>query len=237
MGDQDFQYKSLTECVTDYLKRQLNNSALKPGDEINIGAISETLGISRTPIREALIQLLKDGFVEIVSRRKFFIKRLTLQDIEHIYQVVGLLEAEGAKDACNRMTDSEILELEGQNREMEEALKKGDTQKYLSSNSRSHALILKYCDNPILLEIAEKLKERLYVFPKLISETPDWVKKLLNDHHEMIRCIKKKDPQALEDLIKNEHWNFSKNYKFVTKYYERFNKNNPSTNGTNGSSL
>jgi DNA-binding GntR family transcriptional regulator len=135
------------------------------------------------------------------------------------------------------MTDSEILELEGQYREMEEALKKGDTQKYLSSNSRSHALILKYCDNPILLEIAEKLKERLYVFPKLISETPDWVKKLLNDHHEMIRCIKKKDPQALEDLIKNEHWNFSKNYKFVTKYYERFNKNNPSTNGTNGSSL
>jgi len=231
MEDQSFLYKSLTECVTDYLKRQLDISALKPGDEINIGAISETLGISRTPIREALIQLLKDGFVEIVSRRKFFIKRLTLGDIEHIYQVVGLLEAEGAKNACNKMTDAEILELEGQYREMEEALKKGDTQKYLSSNSRSHALISKYCDNPILLEFAENLKARLYVFPKLISEMPEWVKKLMNDHYKMIHYIKKKDSKALEDLIKNEHWNYSKNYNLIAKYYERFNKNTPSTNG------
>lgn len=231
MGDQDFQYKSLTECVTDYLKRQLNNSALKPGDEINIGAISETLGISRTPIREALIQLLKDGFVEIVSRRKFLIKRLTLGDIEHIYQVVGLLEAEGAQNACDKMTDAEILELEGQYQEMEEALKKGDTQNYLSLNSRSHALILKYCDNPILLEIAENLKERLYVFPKLISERLDWIKKLMNDHYKMVHYIKKKDPKGLKDLIINEHWNFSKNYIFIAKYYERFNENNPSTNG------
>jgi DNA-binding GntR family transcriptional regulator len=114
---------------------------------------------------------------------------------------------------------------------MEEALKKGDTQNYLSLNSRSHALILKYCDNPIISEIAENLKGRLYVFPKLINEKSDWVKKLLNDHYKMIHFIKKKDPKGLKDLIIDEHWNFAKNYIFIAKYYERFIENIPSTNG------
>ena len=106
-------YKSLTECVMDYLKKSLNDRSLKPGDEINLSDLSKIVGVSRTPIREALIQLVKDGFIEIVSRRKFIIKRLTLKEIKDIYEMIGLLEAEASQTACDKMTDKDIQELEG----------------------------------------------------------------------------------------------------------------------------
>ena len=66
--NKDLGYKTLTECVMDYLKNQLNTGDLKPGDEINITSLSGTLGVSRTPIREALIQLVKEGFIETDTR-------------------------------------------------------------------------------------------------------------------------------------------------------------------------
>lgn len=226
-AEESLGYRSLTECVMDYLKRQLNNRELKPGDEINLKVISKSLGISRTPIREALIQLLKDGFVEIISRRKFIIKRVTIEDIKYIYHVVGLLEAEAAKDACNKIADAEIGELERLYQEMEKALNKDDSQTYLDLNIKSHTLISKYCDNPILLNIMNNLKERLYVFPRLIMMMPEWEKKLMGDHQKIIQFLRKKNQSALEDLIKNEHWNFSKNYPFIIKYYEIFDKKTP----------
>jgi DNA-binding GntR family transcriptional regulator len=222
MGKVDIGFKSLTECVMDYFKKQLNIGALIPGDEVNINLLSETLGISRTPIREALIQLVKDGFVELVSRRKFVIKKLTLEDIKQIYHLIGLLEAEAAKIACDKITDAEIKELEDIYERMEEALNNNDAQTYLDLNFRSHAFISRFCENQILLEIIAKQKERLYEFPKIVMIIPEWDKKLMADHVKMIQYLKTKDKQGLEDVIKNEHWDFNTNYPFIFRYYEIF---------------
>ena len=96
MQNQKLGYRTLTECVMDYLKDQLNQDVLKPGDEIHITELSETLGVSRTPIREALIQLVKEGFVDLESRKMFRIRKLTLKEIKYMYQIIGLLEAAAA---------------------------------------------------------------------------------------------------------------------------------------------
>jgi DNA-binding GntR family transcriptional regulator len=226
MEKSDLGYRSLTDCVRDYLKKQLNNGEFKPGDEININALSETLGVSRTPIREALIQLVKDGFVELMSRKKFIIRKLTKKNIQDIYQVIGVLEAEAASFACQRITDEEIGKLEELYTGMKDSLKRGDMQTYLELNLQSHAVISRLCENSLLLDIVNKLKERLYDFPKIMVNIPEWEKKLMDEHFMMIEYLKSRDERALSELIKNEHWDFSKNYSFILKYYKIFSLGN-----------
>jgi len=223
-------YKSLPECVKDYLKKMLSIKELKPGDEINLTAISKTLGISRTPIREALIQLVKEGLVELESRRKFIIKKLTLDDIRNLYSIVGLLEADASKPACERMTEKDIAKLEDLYRGMAEALSIGDTSTYLDLNALSHDLIIGYCENPVLLGLLQNLKERLnviiYDFRRIIKSLPEWEKMLMADHSVMIQAIKGKDKLAMGRIIQGMHWDFERNYPFLKKYIEIFQKNN-----------
>jgi len=224
--DQELGYRSLTECVMDYLKAQLNSGELIPGDEIDLKALSDTLEISRTPIREALIQLVKDGFVELFSRKQFRIRKLSLDEIKDIYQVIGTLEAEAASVACAKISNDEIKKLGELHKRMADFLKTDDFKNYLDLNAKSHSIITQHCENPILLEIITKLKERLYDFPRILLNIPAWEKKLMDDHYKMIRYLKEKNKRALIKLIKHEHWNFSKNYPFILKYYKIFNFKN-----------
>jgi DNA-binding GntR family transcriptional regulator len=218
--NKDLGYKTLTECVMDYLKNQLNRGGVKPGNEINLNALSETLGISKTPIREALIQLVKDGFIETTSRRAFRIKRLSLKDIKDIYQVIGLLEAESSKTAVDKITSEEIKKLEELYEGMKKSLEIDDFETYLDLNFKSHLIIANFCDNQILVDIVGKLKERLYEFPRILINLPDWEKNMMDDHLQMITYLKKKAKKELADLIQNVHWNYSRNYPFLTKYYD-----------------
>jgi DNA-binding GntR family transcriptional regulator len=218
----------------DYLKDQLNQNVLKPGDEIHINELSETLGVSRTPIREALIQLVKEGFVDLVSRKMFRIRKLTLKEIKYIYQIIGLLEATASGFACEKITDNEIIELEENYRSMEKALAANDFSLYLELNDKCHKILSKYCDNPILTDIVHKLKERLYDFPKIIVNIPEWEELMMSDHSRMIQLLKERDRDGLEDLIKNIHWNFERSYPYILQYYEIFNLTESSDGKSSG---
>lgn len=217
--NRDLGYKTLTECVMDYLKNQLNIGAIKPGEEININALSEILGVSRTPIREALIQLAKEGFIETVTRRAFKINKLSLNDIQDIYQVVGILEAEASRMAVDKITPKDISFLEELYIGMKKSLEINDFKTYLDLNFQTHLTIAGYCNNPVLLDTVRKLKERLYEFPQILINIPEWEKELMEDHCRMIEHLKNKDKKGLANLIQNLHWDFSRNYPFLIKYY------------------
>jgi DNA-binding GntR family transcriptional regulator len=217
-------YQSLPECVVKYLKNMLAIGDLKPGTEINLSMLSTTLGISRTPIREALIQLVKDGLVDIVSRRKFVIKKLTLENLKHLYFMIGLLESEAAVLSCGQITQEDIAKLEDLYCGMEKALKGNEFLAYLDMNTASHDIIIKYCQNAILLDMLKNIRERLsiilYDFHKIIENTPELEVMLMADHIRMIQAIKAYDKEVLGKIIKNEHWDFDRNYPYLLEYYE-----------------
>ena len=85
--------KSLREQVYEYLRDEIQNGNLLPGATINPNEISKQLGISKTPLRDAIIQLEIEGFVTILPRRGVTVKKLTLQEIKDSYEIVGALEA------------------------------------------------------------------------------------------------------------------------------------------------
>jgi DNA-binding GntR family transcriptional regulator len=221
MGNKENQklgYKSLVECVTDYLKKELFSGEINPGDEINLTELGNILGISRTPIREALIQLMKDGFIEGFSRKGFKIKRLERQEIKDIYAVGGLLESEIMKTACDKMTDSDFEAVEKILRSAETAFASKDPDAYFDLNTKFNCFLRSFCGNQVLAEFLNNIHERLY-FSRRRIDLPDWEQMLLADHREMVRLMRAKDKLHLDELLRERHWNFSRNLPFILSLY------------------
>ena len=212
-------YKTLTECVMDYLKKQLNSGAIKPEEEVDINELSKILAVSRTPIREALLQLSKEGYIEHV-RKAFTIKRITQEEIKDIYQVVGILEAEASKTAANDITAEDITLLEDLYNGMKKSLAIDDFKTYLELNFKTHSIIVGYCNNPVLINTVRQLKERLYEFPTILINIPEWEIEMMDDHSQMIELLKNKNKEGLANLIRNVHWSYSRNYQYLSKYYD-----------------
>ncbi len=218
-----FTYRSLKDCVMDYLRQEMESGHLKPGERLNEKEICLKLGISRTPIREALIQLAKEGFIEISPRKSIRVKKLTLEEIRDIYHVIGTLEAEAAEVACDLLSTEEIKAMEQKFHQMGEALRREDNKTYMDINIELHNTHLRLCGNTVLMEIVNQLKKRLYDFPRIMMNIPEWEDKCMQEHWQLIQYFKEKNKAAIKDLIKNKHWGFEDNRKFILVYYDLLN--------------
>ncbi len=216
-------YKSLTECVMEHLRKEMESGNLKPGERIREKDLRELLGVSRTPIREALLHLEKEGFVEILPRKSIRVKKLSLKEIEDIYNVIGILEAEAAQIACEKLKNEDIRKMEDLYKKMEEALKRDDFVSYMETNNELHNIHIGLSGNEVLSEIISKLKKRLYDFPRILLKIPEWEEKCMKEHKKLIKFFKIKDKDAIRSLIVEKHWNFQDNYPFILKYYDLIN--------------
>lgn len=227
-----FQYRSLKDCVMDYLRQEMESGNLKPGDRINEKEICQKLGVSRTPIREALIQLEREGFVEISPRKSIRVKKLTLKEIEDIYQIIGALESEAAEIACDRLTPEDIAKMEEDYNQMVKALAQNDFKKYMDINLKLHNTHLRVCGNDVLVNIVNQLKKRLYDFPRIMLNIPEWEEKCIEEHRQLIQFFKEKNKKAIKELIKNRHWGFEDNRRFILVYYNLVNLETKEINQT-----
>jgi len=211
--------KSLREQVYDYLREKINNGEIKGGDVINIDKLSQSLGISRTPLRDALIMLESDGFVEIRSRRGVVVKQLTLKEIKDYYQIIGALECSIVTEEGNKLTEEDLNFMDECNIKMRQALDKDDFNGYYEWNLRFHDRYLKLSENKIALNMISIARQRLYDFPRKKSYVPDWEYNSLNEHNEIIKLLRKGKFEDAGLYIKDVHWSFDVQKKFILRYY------------------
>jgi len=96
--------KSLKEQVYDFLREQMRRGEILPGSVIDMEETSKILGVSRTPLRDALLQLESEDFVAILPRRKVIVNVLTVQDIKNYYEIIGALESIAIIKSFERLT-------------------------------------------------------------------------------------------------------------------------------------
>ena len=114
--------KSLKEQVYEYLRQQFQQHRLKPGTVINMENTSKKLGISKTPLRDALIQLEMEGFVTISPRRGIYVNALPLEEIREFYQVIGALESSTLQEVFPRLGAGVIHKMDQLNHQMQKAI-------------------------------------------------------------------------------------------------------------------
>ena len=209
---------TLREKVYNYLREKLAKGTLTPGSYIDQNLICDHLDISRAPLRDALIQLEAEQFVEIFPRRGVLIKQLTLQDIKNFYEIIGSLESSVLLSEFHKMQFSQIAELEEINNRLKGALDKNRFGRYYDLNLQFHGVFLALSDNTLLNQIILPLKQRLYDFP-LMKYDRSWELINLSEHQRFIDSVKAGNREAAASIIKHEHWSFEHHKKNLIKIY------------------
>ncbi len=212
-------FKSLREQVYDYLRDAMNRGELGPGANLNLNEISQRLGISRTPLRDALLQLEAEGFVTILPRRGCVVNRLTREEIQELYQVIGALEASVIHDEFHQLTPDRLGAMKRLNGEMRSALEDDDFDRYYAANLEMHNCYVNLSSNERLKRIVTTMKQRLYDFPRKQGFVKEWEVASTEEHAELIRLIESVDVRAAADYVRDVHWSYNVQKRFIEQYY------------------
>lgn len=210
---------SLREQVYAYLRQQMNVGRLLPGSTINIGEIASQLGISKTPLRDALIHLEVEGFVTILPRRGVKVNVLGLMDVRNAYDAVGMVESSIIMDCFDRIKPFHIEQLEAMNVIMMTDIENNDFENLFRNNIQFHDVFINLSDNELLKKFILPIKQRLYDFPRQ-NYIKDWEMANCREHDRFIGYLKLGDPVRAAHILKDIHWSFETQKDYIQKFYK-----------------
>jgi len=211
--------KSLKSQVYEYLREQMRRGDILPGSVIDMEETSQKLGVSKTPLRDALLQLEMEHFVSILPRRKVVVNVLTVQDIRNYYQIIGALESTALLAGFDKIGAAEIEAMAELNAGMKEAIEQNDFDLYYERNLAFHNSFLTPCGNAYLIEIVNVLKKRLYDFPRQKGFVKEWEATSVGEHARLLEAIRERRLLDAANFIRDVHWSFEVQEKFIEQYY------------------
>jgi DNA-binding GntR family transcriptional regulator len=211
--------RSLKEQVYDHLRGEMQRGRLEAGSFLDMDGICGRLGVSKTPLREALLQLEMEDFVTILPRRGVRVNGLSLDEIRNDYEIIGALEAKALRSSFARLKPAEIKLLESLVQGMDKALRAGNFDLYYERNLRFHDVYLEACGNPALIKVVRTIKKRLYDFPRRSRFVKEWEQASIGEHRQLLRLIREGRREEAVRFIEDVHWSFRVQEPFIRKYY------------------
>lgn len=213
------QTRSLREQVYEYLRDEMAQGGLQPGGFLDLNDLAQRLGISRTPLREALLQLESQGFVTVLPRRGFRLNPLTLDDIRHYYEIIGALEASVLKLVGASLTKRDLERMRELDAVMAKATAAEEFDRFFDLNTEFHEIYLERSDNKRLLAQVHLLKQRLTDWPRRKPLLTSWEASCLNEHEHFIQLLEQGRIQEAAAHIQDVHWSFAVQEKYIHQYY------------------
>jgi DNA-binding GntR family transcriptional regulator len=211
--------KSLKEQVYEYLREQMRTGAILPGSAIDMEETSKKLGVSKTPLRDALLQLEMEDFVTIRPRRMVVVNALAEKDIRNYYEVIGALESMALLKAFNGLKPADIDRMQALNDAMRRAIEANDFDGYYDKNLAFHNVFLGLCGNDSLVKLVNNMKKRLYDFPRAKGFVKEWEESSILEHQALLELVRTGRSQAAANHIRDVHWSFRVQEKYVRMYY------------------
>ncbi len=190
--------------VYEYLRRELKEENLKPGMSVSMNELMRNLSISRTPLRDALLQLQNEGFVTFLPQRGIRINELSRKDIQNMYEMLGALDSRVLLAVFDQIGDREIMHMKQINDEMGKNLEAQNFPRYWNLNTAFHNVYLSLSNNELILNHINILRQRLFEFGK-----KDWSLRrkhvIHQEHSTLIKLIEKGDGVAAADFMRDVH--------------------------------
>ena len=188
---------TVTDEVRLALEDDIRQGRLRPGDALDVKAVAERFGISRTPAKEALLQLAAAGLMNFSPRRGAVVTRLEPREVFGMLEVLAVLESEAARLSARRMSNEQRQALDAVQTEAGQAVENDDIAAYTALNLRLHDLIYQGCDNSYLAGQIVRIRERLAAYRPVSFERPGRMKASHREHGAIVRAIVRGDePEA-----------------------------------------
>lgn len=193
--------RTLHGDLVERLRDMIVEGQLAPGLRVNEGALGARLGVSRTPMREALKFLASEGLIELVPGRGALVRALTARDVQEMLEVLAVLEALAGRTACRAATDAEIVALRMVHDEMLACYAARDRMEYFKRNQAIHAGIVRISHNATLVAHHQMIQSRVRRIRFLgHAEPAEWAN-AVREHEEMMEALAARDGERLAEVL------------------------------------
>lgn len=189
-------HRPLREVVYEELKMQILTGAIVPGTRMMEVELANEIGVSRTPVREAIRKLEKEGLVTIEPRRGAYASQISTKDMVEILEVRQNMEGLAAFFAASRMTSDQMEELKIIEEKYNEAVKSGDMQEMIKYDTKFHRMIVESCNNKVLVQMIEQLQELVLRFRYIYYDNFKRAENMPEEHMEIMQAIETGNAEA-----------------------------------------
>ena len=211
------EYLPLRDVVFNTLRQAILKGELEPGERLMEIQLAERLGVSRTPIREAIRKLELEGLVHMVPRKGAEVASISEKSLREVLEVRRSLEELAIELACQKITAEQIKELEEAEVQFADAVQKGDAMTIAESDEHYHDVIYQATDNSRLVQILNNLREQMYRYRLEYIKDADKRQILVVEHEHIIRAVQNHNipeaQQAMREHIDNQQLTVSRNIK------------------------
>lgn len=195
-------HTSLASSAADWITARILEGEIKPGQRVTEVGLAERMGISRSPVREALRELAREGLITVEPRRGARVGELDLRSAEELYACRLLLEPACAAAAVAAMDDALLAELEGAFGRMRAAVAAHDAVDYVAALKDYDRTLLDGCPNRTLFGYAESAwRSALRYWDLLVRGTPDYLDRSLERNADLHRAVRTRDPEAVREAM------------------------------------
>jgi DNA-binding GntR family transcriptional regulator len=196
-----FNRVSLHTELLERLRDLIIEGALVPGTRINEVQLCQKLGVSRTPLREAIKSLSSEGLIELVSGRGALVKKFSRRDVQEMLEVLTSLEVLASRLTCRVATDAQIRQISSVHDHMMQCYKRGDRLEYYKYNQSIHSLIVELSGNRFLLAQHQSIQARLKRIRFIGNEEPSKWKGAVAEHEQMIEALEARNEDGLAAIL------------------------------------
>jgi len=201
-GAQLISRSSLHDQVVERLRAMILGGQFLGGQRVPEKRLCEQLGVSRTPLREALKVLASEGLLELLPNRGARVARLTTADVDEMFPVMGALESLAGEIACQRISDAAIDEVKALHYRMASHHKLGEMEEYFELNQRIHGKIFEAAGNAILGGIYASLASRIRMARYRANFTRERWSQAMVEHEEIIDALSSRDGPRLAEVLR-----------------------------------
>src|SRR5258706_4585773 len=187
---------SAAEAIKDHLEREISSGALLPGDAIDEEKLAGRFNVSRTPVREALLQLSVRGLITIAPRAGIYVSRLSIPELMSLLELLAELEGACAKLATRRITKEEGDALRRVHEESKAYEEQGDAEAYSGANAQFHELMYRACRNEALMNEIAHIRRRTQVYRQTVFQNQLRIRRSREEHGHIVEAVLAGDAAA-----------------------------------------
>jgi len=193
---------SLKDQAYQAIKDAILAVKLKPGEALVESELAEQLGVSKTPVRDALLELEREGLVTKILFKGTYVSEVTERDVREIFELRAVLEGLAARLAAPLLSEEELERAEELLAAQEEALSEGKIELASQLGKQFHDMIIQKADNRRLVPILRNLDDHLQRFRLLSDQISGRLNKSVKEHRRVLLALKEKDPGVAEEMVR-----------------------------------
>jgi len=189
-------FTKASDKIREEIERSIKHGTLLPGDAINEAELASQYGVSRTPIREAMIQLQAQGMLTSLPRGGMLVAKMDVQQLLSLWELLAELEGVAARLACQRMTPDELEAIISHHEQARQVVERDDMVAWQQSNLSFHELIYRATRNPYLRQEVLRMRTRTGFYRRHAFAALGKIRASYEQHRLVVEAFQKADPEA-----------------------------------------